>query len=141
VSSITLEELRKQVLAAAAAGKFVTPKHDPADIGNPRGKERSVFTVDASSSLCELFASGSLSVVEYQKKKHSDPVYVVEPLDKTVLHVAEMVASGSKTPSGSCDRILVYSGSVQGWHGCGESQAVITQFESSGSWTRIGPVK
>lgn len=140
MSSLTLEELRTNVLAASATGSFVTPKHDPAYVSSVLGRNRSVFTAPASSSLVELFASGSISVVEYQKKTHSDPIYVVEPLDKSLLPVAEMVPSGSATPSGSCDRILVYSGSAQGWHGCGESQAVITHFEQSGAWTRIGPV-
>jgi len=137
---VTKADLQKSVLDAAASGSFVTPKHDPANIATPLTGDRSVFTVPASSSLCEMFRSGTFTVEEYKKSTQKDPLYVVTPFDPKMYPVADMLLSGSTTPTSQCDRILVYSGSVQGWHGCGESMAVIDAYVSSSAWTFVGPV-
>lgn len=136
-SPSTKDALAKAIAAAAQNGTLFHPKHDPVSGSIAYPSFRTVVSTAVSSSLEAQIAARAFDVVEYQSVNHPGPQYVVE-LTGGATPVAHGFPSGSTTPATQCDRLVFVSGTTQGLHVYGESQARLDAMVASGSAVRVG---
>ena len=135
---MTKEEIVSEWGAALDSGSFLAPKHDAASLSITFAKFRTVLTPEASSSLVSFIKSGSYSIRQYMDNNYKSGAGIFEiiPSGASPFKVAGSgVQSGSLTPSGSYDRLVVVSGSQQGWHVYAEDSSRITGSAGTGRWT------
>ena len=128
-----LSDLRNQWKEAAESGSLLTPKHDP---NNRTFTEiRSVLTQEMSGSLKEFIGSPDYSVKHYKDNNHlSGPGYFeVIPNPNSEFDVLGSgiypMSPQLNTPQ---DRLIVVSGSNQGWHVFTEQSTEIEKKVNSG---------
>jgi hypothetical protein len=137
---MTRMNLLTEWAAALTAGKFLTPKHDPNN-PNPYAMDRSVLTHEMSASLESLFATNDFDIAHYSNSRFpmTPDYYVITPHSSSAFDtVAQFVPSGSIVPTGSCDRLVVVSGSKAGPHVHGELQSTINAASGSGVLKLLG---
>jgi len=135
---MTKPQIVSEWTKALDSGTFLAPKHDPASLSITFASFRTVLTPEASSSLASFIKSGDYSVRQYEDSKfpNGPGIFEIVPSGSSPFKVAGSgVASGSLTPSGSYDRLVVVSGSNQGWHTYAEDSSRITGSAGSGRWT------
>jgi len=120
---------------AIDSGSFLTAKHDPNNLSIGWGKFRTVLSSEASASLENFIKSGSYGVQVYEDANYSggSGLFEIIPSGSCPFSVAGSgVASGSLTPSGSYNRLVVVHGKTDGWHVFAEDSARISGSISSG---------
>jgi len=88
-----------------------------------------------SGSLKEFIDSGNYTINVYSDASHPSGagLYEVIPNSQSQFSaVGAGVPSGSITPSGSLDRLVFVSGSVQGWHVYAESAQYLSGSVATG---------
>lgn len=138
--TIDRKQLANDLLIAAATGSLVTPKHDPASGLTAWPSYRTILTPAASSSLDGMLRNGDFTAEQYQDPRHPNPCYVLRPHSSHISPTALGIPSGSVTPSGSCDRFLVASGSQSGWKIYGIEQTQVNANVAANTWRHSGPL-
>ena len=131
-------DLILQWSAAVDSGSLLTPKHDPTGLYIAWNKFRTVLTLEASASLGGYIKSGSYSIRVFEDSKFpaSSGLYEVVPSGSAPFSVAGSgVQSGSITPSGSYDRLVVAHSKKEGWHVYAEDSTRISGSMASGRLT------
>lgn len=131
--------LSRDLVAAAKSGTLVTQKHDPQSVSVACAAGRSIIDPVVSSSMCEMFESGSFDAVEYRDGRFKSPTFVINP-HQAYASLGTHIPSGSTGTTGSYDRIVAVSGSKQGWHVFAENQSYFDDKLKSGSIELVGPV-
>lgn len=119
---------------AREAGTFLIPKHDPNELATPWRSYRTVLTHELSASL-DTFLEGDAYELEWYENKMGDYFVVVPQSSSSFSVTASGVASGSTTASHDCDRLVVVSGNLKGWHCFGERAEEIQKQATSGTLT------
>lgn len=128
-------------LDAADSGSLLTAKHDPNKLHITWDKTRSVLTPHVSASLEAFISSGDYELKLYDDASHPKGAgyFEITPGANSVFaDVGAMVPSGSVNPTGSLDRLVVVSGSYQGWHIFAESSQEVSGSIASGRLTLKG---
>jgi hypothetical protein len=133
-------QLTQQWGAAIDSGSFLTPKHDPNQLTFAWKSYRTVLSNEASASLDGFIKSGSYDVDQYSDKNYpkGSGIYVVTPGSGSPFTVAGSgVPSGSITPSGSMDRLVVVYDPNTGWHVYAEDSNRIQSGVAVGRWAFV----
>jgi hypothetical protein len=134
---MTKAEIISQWSAALDSGSFLTAKHDAASLSITFKKFRTVLSPEASSSLISFIKSGSYAIRHYEDNNYpaGAGIFEIVPSGQTPFTVAGSgVQSGSLTPSGSYDRLVVVDGPQQGPHVYAEDSSRITGSANIGRW-------
>ena len=133
-------DFQNYTLAAAVNGTLLIEKHHPTGITVPRTKDRTVLAPEVATNLVGIVYSGRFEATYYQNPQHvSTPDYVeIRPLDPQFFVTASRVPAFSSTGDYPKDRLIFYSGAMQGWHCCGEDSARIQARVAAGTLVRIG---
>ena len=127
------QELLAEWTEALASGTFLTPKHDPNALTRSWASYRTVLSTEISASLRSFIESGSYSITHYRDLQGREK-YELAPSDPDEFTtLGASVPSGSLMPSGSMDRLIVLSGTVQGWHVHAEESRTLTFNVASGT--------
>lgn len=132
---IARKDFITQLTAAAATGKLLTPKHDPNNASTVYRSFRTILSHDLSSSLESFITGGMYSVTCYSDSKFPNGAGFFELIphpDSGFSVVGSSIASGSIEPSGTLDRLVVVSGSLQGWHLMAESADGVASMVTNG---------
>lgn len=127
--------------AAAINGSMLKGKHD---INGPARSEpiRSVISHKLSASLETFLSSGKYTIEEYLNNKHGNYYFVIMPDSSFGFSVAGYdVISGSQATGSALNRIVMVSGSKQGWHVFAEDSNEIATKESTGELVFQGSIK
>ncbi len=119
---------------AREGGTFLIPKHDPNELATPWRSYRTVLTHGLSASL-DTFLEGDAYELEWYENSMGDYFVVVPQSGSSFSVTASGVASGSITASHDCDRLVVVSGNIKGWHCFGERAEEIQKQATSGTLT------
>jgi hypothetical protein len=129
------KDLITQWSSAVDSGSFLTAKHDPTGLAIGWDSFRTVLSEEASSSLTSYIKSGDygIRVFEDSKFPSSSGFFEILPSVSYPFSVAGSgVPSGSITPSGSYDRLVVAHSKKYGWHVYAENSAMISSSMGSG---------
>jgi len=121
--------------SALDSGSFLTAKHDPTGLSIAWDSFRTVLSSEASSSLAGYIKSGDYGIRAFEDKKFpsSSGFFEIVPSGSSPFSVAGSgVASGSITPSGSYDRLVVAYAKKDGWHVYAENSARISSSVADG---------
>lgn len=132
---MTKEELIKALKKASADGTLVTPKHDPENLSTTYPFYRTVLTHDLANNLDTFIESGDYIAREYRNNSYpTSPIYIeIEPSQGSGFSVtASGVAPNSPMTSHAVDRLVVVSGTNQGWHVFGEDSSIVKAKENYG---------
>ena len=124
---------------AVDSGSFLTAKHDPTGLAIGWDSFRTVLSTDASSSLASYIKSGQygIRVFEDSKFPKTSGYFEIVPSDSYPFSVAGSgVPSGSITPSGPYDRLVVAHSKKYGWHVYADDSARIFGSIASGRLTQ-----
>ena len=123
----------------ANTDSLLTPKHDPNNLLSVDSKYRSVVTFKVSSSLKSFIKSEDYTINHYSCSRYpSTPdYYELIPKSSDFSFTGMGVPSGSIIPSGSHDRLVIISGSSQGWHIIAENSARISVSVVDGSLQKL----
>ena len=94
-----------------------------------------------SASLESFISSGDYDIKRYDDARYPNGAgfFEVTPRQTSGVNVVGSgLPSGSMQPTGSLDRLVVVSGSNQGWHVYAESAADVSGMVSSGRLTLSG---
>ena len=128
-------DLLTQWSSALDSGSFLTAKHDPTGLALSWDKFRTVLSTDASSSLASYIKSGDYGIRVFEDRKFpgTSGFYEIVPSGSYPFSVAGSgVPSGSITPSGSYDRLVVAHSKKYGWHVYAEDSSRICGSMASG---------
>jgi hypothetical protein len=130
----TRNELITQWYNAAKSGTLLTPKHDPNNLSTIYASSRTVLTPELSASLETFISGGNFNITEYHNARFPRTPYYfeLEPRDPVFSVAGSGVPAHSPFASGSCDRLVVVSGSNQGWHSFAENSYNISGSVASG---------
>jgi len=131
------EEIISHWSAALDSGSFLTAKHDAASLSITFEKFRTVLSPEASSSLTSFIKSGNYAIRHYEDNNYPAGcgIFEIVPSGDTPFIVAGSgVQSGSLTPSGTYDRLVVVDGPQQGPHVYAEDSSRITGSPNIGRW-------
>jgi len=103
---------------------FLAPKHDPNNLSVALDKFRTVLSHEASSSLETFIRSGDYTVREFEDKNYSKLYEIIPSENSPFLIAGSGIQSGSIIPSDSRDRLVIVSGSKQGWRGAEDSSII-----------------
>lgn len=122
-------------------GTFLTVKHDPNDITTLRNR-RSIVTTEVSASLKTFIESGNYTINQYinTNPRHNPQYYELIPDSGSFNPTGGIVATNTQYTSSQCDRLVVVSGSGQGWHMFAEEASVIHQKTVDGALIFSGSV-
>jgi len=129
------EDLVTQWSSAIDSGSLLTTKHDPNGLAIAWHGFRTVLSEEASSSLAKYIKSGDYGIRVFEDKKFpsSCGFFEILPSGSYPFSVAGSgVQSGSITPSGSYDRLVVANSKQYGWHVYAEDSARISASMGSG---------
>jgi hypothetical protein len=132
------QDIITQWSSAVDSGSFLTPKHDPTGLAIGWDSFRTVLSADASSSLASYIKSGQYGVRVFEDSKFpsSSGYFEIVPSGSCPFSVAGSgVPSGSITPSGSYDRLVVAHSKKFGWHVYADDAARISSSMASGRLT------
>lgn len=121
-------ELITTLLDASKNGSLLTPKHDPNNLSTTYPNYRTVLSHELADNLDGFISSGGFEAKEYQNNAYPDsPIYIViTPSHESGFSVtASGVAPNSPFTSYAVDKLVVVSGTNQGWHVFGEDGRVI----------------
>jgi hypothetical protein len=125
------EQLKAQWKAARDAGKFVTLKHDPVSLKTTWNSYRTVLTHEFADNLDD-FIDGDKYDIDWCENPGA--YYVLTPhVDSGFSVTASGVPPRAPVPAHACDRLVVVSGTKQGWHCFGETSAKIQQDLNAGT--------
>ena len=113
---------------AAQDDTILTAKHDPSGLGIAWGKPRSVLVPGLADNLTGFFGSGYYDIKVYSDTQHphGSGYFEVSPKPESNFSViGSGVDSGSLTPNGALNRLIVVYGPVQKWHVYAESDQII----------------
>jgi hypothetical protein len=113
------EHLVNEWTNAVNSASFLTAKHDPTGLAISFDTFRTVLTPEASTSLDGFIKSGEYEIRVYSDTKHpkSYGLFEIVPTGNIPFSVAGSgVQSGSLTPSGSYDCLVVAHSKKYGWH-------------------------
>jgi len=135
-------EFQNYTLAAAVNGTLLIDKHLPASLPYPAERDRTIVTPVIAANLVGIVCSGRFDAVYYQNPQHATtPDYVeMKPLDPEFFVTASGVPAFTSSTDYPKDRLIFYSGALQGWHCCGEDSARIQARVAAGTLVRIGPL-
>ena len=134
------EDFTSQWINAAESGTLLTAKHDPNNLHITWEKYRSVLNHVMSGNLLEFLQSDNYAINRYQDTKYpngSGYFELIPSPSSGFSVVGSGVSSGSITPSGSLDRLIIVSGTEQGWHVYSESSEIISGSNVSGRLTLL----
>jgi hypothetical protein len=129
------QEIITQWSSAVDSGSFLTAKHDPTGLAIGWDRFRTVLSPDVSSSLDSYIKSGQYGIRVFEDRKFpsSSGFFEIVPSGSYPFSVAGSgVQSGSVTPSGSYDRLVVAHSKDYGWHVYAEDVARISASMGSG---------
>jgi len=129
------DEIINQWTGSMENGTFLTPKHDPNNLFTTYASYRTVLTPQMSSSLETFIRSRNFDINVYQDSKHKNYYCEIISTDPSYHQVANGVPSGSNQTGSLVDKLVIYSGSNQGWHIIGEDSAKINQKVKNGTLT------
>lgn len=122
--------------AAIANGTFFVGKHDETGLSMTWDSFRTVLSAEAAANLSGFITSGNYAVRVFEDTKfpRSSGYYEIIPSGQAPFSVAGSgVASGSLTPSGDYDRLVVaYGKKNPGWHVYADDSARIASSTVSG---------
>lgn len=121
------DEIINQWTGSMESGTFLTPKHDPNNLSTTYDSYRTVLRPEMSASLDTFIRSRNFSINVYQDKRYNNLYYEIVSTDSSYSQLANGVPSGSIQTGSFCDRLVVVSGSQQGWHIMGEDSSNINQ--------------
>ncbi|MBY0481403.1 MAG: hypothetical protein K2Q21_08615 [Chitinophagaceae bacterium] len=109
---------------AAISGSLLTDKHDPNSASTQSCSYKTVLSNQISGSLEQLIVNKEFEKVEHFRysQQPNKEFYLVQPKNFDVTGFARH--TGSLIDAESCDRLRIYSGSVQGWHTCAETSSL-----------------
>jgi hypothetical protein len=114
-------------------GRLLTPKHDPNGVFQQPVPIRSVLSQELSASLEAMLASGQYEAHEYYNSRHSNYYYEIKPDPSLNFAITGyLTISGSQSTGSALDRMVIVSGSSQGWHVFAETSSVIAQRQVTG---------
>ena len=120
---------------AATDGTLLAPKHDPSSLGTIYTRYRTVLSYELADSLSGFLSSGEYRLREYHNMSFpNSPKYIeIEPNPGSTFSVpASGVNMNSPFATSAVDRLILVSGTSQGWHIFGESSIVIQQMLTAG---------
>jgi hypothetical protein len=134
---INKEELINTLKQPSVSVTLLTGKHDPNNLSNTYPNYRSVFASELAKAddLVKFIASGDYTAKEYQNKEQpNSPVFIViKPSPNSGFSVpASGVLPYSPSPSHPLDRVIIVSGTIQGWHAYGGDSEIIKADEQAG---------
>ena len=137
---MTKEEIVYHWSDAVERGTFLVAKHDPTGLIITWDSFRTVLTSEAAENLSGFIASGSYSIKMYEDSKYlgSSGYYEIIPSGQAPFSIAGSgIDSGSLTPSGDYDRLVVAYGKKKnsGWHVYAEDSARIASSLMNGRLT------
>jgi hypothetical protein len=107
---------------------LITAKHDPEQINITWDTYRTVLTPQAADNLHGFIKSGEYKITHYYdtKFKNSSGFFELEPTGNTPFTVAGSgIASGSVTPSGPKDRIVIACDKSGNWKAYAENASTL----------------
>lgn len=118
--------------AGIEAGSFLTPKHHPSGVGNPSPSFRSITTLD-ESGLGKFLDAHEYIISEYynNNEPQSPAYYVIKPSDPDFVPGSGIPPQSP--PTHALDRLVVVSGTKQGWHIFANQQDCIDKEVSGGN--------
>jgi hypothetical protein len=127
----------------AKDGKLLTSKHDPADLANPRPSERTVIAGDLAPNLPQFFTSAEFELTHYKNPEHpaTPDFFEIRPTNPAYSVPASGVDAMGTTPISQCNRLVIVSGSRQGFHVFGESSAEIQRRLAAGTLQNPSGIK
>ncbi|MCZ2268640.1 MAG: hypothetical protein LC124_07265 [Ignavibacteriales bacterium] len=135
------DEIINQWTGSIENGTFLTPKHDPNNLSTAYASFRTVLTPQMSSSLENFIHSRNFSINVYLDNRFNNFYYEILSSDPSYSRLANGVPSGSIQTGSLCDRLVVVSGSQQGWHIMGEDSATINQEIQNGRFVLSASLK
>ena len=123
--------------------KLLTSKHDPADLANPQSRDRTVIAGELAPILTKFFTSMEFELTHYENPQYpATPDYFeIRPTNSEFSVPASGVLANSTTPTTKCDRLIIVSGSQQGYHIYGESSAEIQRRLGAGTLQNPSGIK
>lgn len=124
---------------AAKSGSLLTIKHDP-NYNIMWSDYRSVLTPNMSASLQTFIESEDYIINHYTDAKYPNGAgyfEVIPNINPSYSVTGLGIPSGSVTPRDIHDRLVLVSGSFQGWHIYSEDQNSISSSVSSGRLNMI----
>lgn len=109
-------EIINQWTASIENGTFLAEKHDPNYLSTTHTTYKTVLTPEMSSSLETFIKSGNYSIDVYKDNNFTSPHYVIQSSDPVYKRIGNEVLAGSMQTGSSCDKLVIVSGSNQGWH-------------------------
>ena len=125
----------------ADADRLLTWKHDPNNMTYSPDKTRTVVSYQVSSSLKDLIHSEDYEIEKYYDVNHPDEggFYILKPSPSVGFkYLGHVIEAGSFDLKGSLDRLLIVSGSSQGWHIAAEDSENIDRRVNEGTLFLVG---
>jgi hypothetical protein len=118
-------------------GMLITPKHDQTSASTPYQGYRTIVCM-TNQEMSKFIRSGNYTIRRYSKTNQNHPphFYEIEPYDPMIVP-GSGIQSMSTSPTTSCDRFVVVSGGLQGWHLYTETSSNIQQQINKGVLTYI----
>lgn len=135
IDFVNRTDLTREWEKAIDSGTFLTPKHDPAELSITWDRFRTVLSHEAAAKFDGFIKSGEYGIRMYEDSKFpkSSGLFEIIPSGKYPFSVAGSgVPSGSITPSGDHDRLVVAYGKKDGWHVYAENATQISGSITSG---------
>jgi hypothetical protein len=134
----------EQIKEAMSNGTFLTSKHDPEHISETHANYKTVLTHPMAQNLEEFIEFGDYIAREYNNSVNPNSPYYIE-LEPSPTSDYSVTASGvpknSSVPSHAVDRLVVVSGTKQGWHIYGEDSGAIKKKEAAGTIKYLNDLK
>jgi hypothetical protein len=134
-------KLIESLIKASKDGTLLTPRHAPNNLSTTYPNYRTVLTHDLADNLDTFIASSDYVAREYRNNSYLDsPIYIeIEPSHASGFSVtASGVAPNSPLTSHAVNRLVVVSGTNQGWHVFGEDSSIIKAKEHAGEIDYLG---
>ncbi|MFC1836797.1 hypothetical protein ACFL2Q_19085 [Thermodesulfobacteriota bacterium] len=115
---MTRDEFKAELLKQYYAGKLITPKHDPANLGTYTQPEfRTVLSLDMASDFERFILSDEWNAVEYSNTQYpGNPYIAIKPHATSEFRIpASGVAPMDTTPSTDCDSLPRQSSQPKGY--------------------------
>lgn len=134
-------DLIDSLIKASKEGTLLIPRHDPNHLSTTYPSYRTVLSHDLADNLDVFFASGVFTAREYRNNSYPhSPIYIeIAPSPESGFSVtASGVLPNSPLASHAVDRLVVVSGTNQGWHVFGEDCSIINAKEHAGEIVYLG---
>ena len=132
---MTKDELINTLKQASIDGTLLTPRHDPNNLSTTYSDYRTVLTPVLADNLVNFIESRDYTAREYRNNSFpNSPIYIeIEPSPASGFSVTGSgIPPYSLLASHAIDRLVVVSGTEQGWHIFGEDSSIIKAKKCAG---------